>query len=523
MQGQGSELTERLYNRIRLGNLEGVRECLSAGVDPNKKERYGHTALSFAASNLCLTPELLDILLEFGADPNTGDEDGRTALFWLVSNYPGFLRPELRKGERLPVFLALIKTLIEAGADINMTNADERTPLIELAYRGRLNEETFPAVQLLIEAGADINARDHLGRGIVQWLGMTRDLDEELLVRLIDIGADPVSPYIRDGLSQTSDLFTLAQSGDLTGGIVRGCVRALGKDFLRATDKDGRNLLMEYCLGSGLKRRLTGWLESEVGVGGDNPVFAMLDNGLDINALDNSGDNVLTLVAPRFPKADFFYLLSKLGADIYHAPNGWDTYVARSLETNRFHALWGVLQGFALVSGDIKRGFPAFHSWESSTHLTELVEKNKHLSSGEKSALAILLSAMLFPFRNEPLMDMSRRNRARGLKEVAGVIGEGGDLLESFVEGFFKVVNSMPSVKNPMSSGVKKDEARGFIKLFAQGLEVCGPEVTEFIKRHVGRKSLEKWVKEAPGDSDDLILKLAGILRETNGQGDVSF
>ena len=30
MQEQGSELTERLYNRIRLGNLEGVRECFAA-------------------------------------------------------------------------------------------------------------------------------------------------------------------------------------------------------------------------------------------------------------------------------------------------------------------------------------------------------------------------------------------------------------------------------------------------------------------------------------------------------------
>lgn len=71
-----------------------------------------------------------------------------------------------REDGQSPIFVAtvrgqldMIKRLIAAKADVNITNNDGRTPLSLGAEFGRT-----PAMSILVDAGADINARDNRGR-----------------------------------------------------------------------------------------------------------------------------------------------------------------------------------------------------------------------------------------------------------------------------------------------------------------------------------------------------------------------
>lgn len=75
--------------------------------------RFGKTALHFAVTNN--TTDCLKLLLEYGADVHSVEELGRTPL-WVAASEDGHLDA--------------IVCLLEAGADVNMTDRREkRTPL----------------------------------------------------------------------------------------------------------------------------------------------------------------------------------------------------------------------------------------------------------------------------------------------------------------------------------------------------------------------------------------------------------
>ena len=84
--------------------------------------------------------EIVQILIKDGADPNETDEKGRTALHWAIANNDD---------------LALLRVLLEAGADLDAQDAWRETPL-HLAQ----SEEAY---DLLIEMGADPNINDMAG------------------------------------------------------------------------------------------------------------------------------------------------------------------------------------------------------------------------------------------------------------------------------------------------------------------------------------------------------------------------
>ena len=54
-----------------------------------------------------------------------------------------------------------VKALIEAGADVNAVNRDEKTALMFATSEGSVE-----AVKALIEAGADVNAVNRAGKAL---------------------------------------------------------------------------------------------------------------------------------------------------------------------------------------------------------------------------------------------------------------------------------------------------------------------------------------------------------------------
>lgn len=64
--------------------LETAAVLLELGADPDRQNRYGHTALHYAVSGK--SEKMARLLLDGGADPFVADEDGTTAFYLARSS-----------------------------------------------------------------------------------------------------------------------------------------------------------------------------------------------------------------------------------------------------------------------------------------------------------------------------------------------------------------------------------------------------------------------------------------------------
>lgn len=107
---------------------------MDRGVDINKRNKAGATAITIAAENG--HTNIVDFLIKHGADIESADNGGWTALLIATS-----------KGQQWAAFL-----LIEKGANVNIQNKRGSTPLTFAAENG-LSE----IARKLIQAEADVN------------------------------------------------------------------------------------------------------------------------------------------------------------------------------------------------------------------------------------------------------------------------------------------------------------------------------------------------------------------------------
>ena len=132
--------TKILLAMSATGNVEGVKEALQRGGDPNKISEIGRTALHAAASKG--HQEVVAVLLEHpGVDPNvvTLDTDW-SSLHLAVS------------GGHYKVVARLLQ---QPGIEVNLPDNYGRTPLHFAAVRGTSPE----IVELLLkQPGININA-----------------------------------------------------------------------------------------------------------------------------------------------------------------------------------------------------------------------------------------------------------------------------------------------------------------------------------------------------------------------------
>lgn len=238
-QADGSGETP-LFIATRLGDLALLDLLLTRGAQVDGRDlRYGQTPLMLAvrAGNTVAVQRLLAAGADLDAQSLPGEEHKRV----LPSEVPvgtsqgvGINRSGLPdRGMRYPITgmktpllfatregnLALVRLLVEAGADIEKADANGITPLINailnysvVSVKRAPQSEHFKIAHYLIEAGANVNAQDWYGQTPL-WVAVdmrnlemrvtdtTNFVDREeayaLIEALLAQGADP-NPRIKE-------------------------------------------------------------------------------------------------------------------------------------------------------------------------------------------------------------------------------------------------------------------------------------------------------------------------------------
>ncbi len=134
-------LNAYVFDAIRAGDTDLLRDLLARGVDVEARDERGSTPLVLAA--YYGKRDVLDALLEAGADPNAADGRGNTPLMGAL------FKGETAAAERL---------LAEPRTDVNARNGAGQTAAMFAALFGRES-----LIDGLAERGADFRATDARG------------------------------------------------------------------------------------------------------------------------------------------------------------------------------------------------------------------------------------------------------------------------------------------------------------------------------------------------------------------------
>ncbi|RDW65991.1 hypothetical protein BP6252_09626 [Coleophoma cylindrospora] len=112
----------------------------------NGKDSKGRTPLSWAAGGGHVA--MIKVLLENGAEVDSKDNSGRTPMSWAATN-----------GNE-----AMVKLLLEKGAEVSSKDNSGRTPMSWAAAHGHQ-----AVVKLLLEKGAEVDSKDNSSRNPMSW------------------------------------------------------------------------------------------------------------------------------------------------------------------------------------------------------------------------------------------------------------------------------------------------------------------------------------------------------------------
>ena len=144
-------------------DLRCVRALLTAGADSTIVDCHGGNALHFAAL-FKSGRDIVKSLVEASADVNQRDNDGSTPLALTSFEYGGNLA-----GSKLKVDLA--EALLDYGADINTTDNDGDTPLHNAIH---WNDDA--TTQLFLQRGAVYTQIDNIGSSVLHFAAVSGGL-----------------------------------------------------------------------------------------------------------------------------------------------------------------------------------------------------------------------------------------------------------------------------------------------------------------------------------------------------------
>lgn len=185
---------EQYHSSLALRERKTVKKVafiLDHGADINQKDQDGNTVLHNALKHRC-SIKTIQRLLNVGADVNARNHDGDTPLLVLLQQLNSVLLPGSDDPDYFPFpdsseeksiqhtecnaesfFTEAVQLLLNAGADVNICNNHDDTPLIIACRYGGSTIQ-----KMLIAAGADVNYRD--GNGVTPLMGILRNFPDGL-------------------------------------------------------------------------------------------------------------------------------------------------------------------------------------------------------------------------------------------------------------------------------------------------------------------------------------------------------
>ena len=333
------------------------------GADVNAADRTGRTPLIFAAQQRFLNFDALRILIENGANVNVTDSEGRTPLLLIAS--------ETSRGTHRDLNPEIVRVLVENGADVNVTDSEGRTPL--MLFAGVWRNSTPGILQILIEGGSDVNAVDNAGRTPLLW-AVDRNSRPDVLRILIENGAD-VNFVNREG---QTPLMRAVMRFNSNPEFIRALIEN-GAD-VNAADNMGKTPLMwtaerhhralryhrsRSMLYMGRRGETTADAFLTLGV-----LRALIENGADVNAVDNMGKTPLMWMAMKSTNHYVLRLLIDEGADI-GAKDRWGRRAIDYAEGNEGLRRPDISNPRgAGIGGDVNLSL--YHPWNRSNRLASL-------------------------------------------------------------------------------------------------------------------------------------------------------
>ena len=174
-------------------------KLIALGADPKATDENSRTVLFYVRDT-----QSLQSLVKAGLDINVRDADGNTPLLYIMRNHPENLT------------LDLYKAAVAAGADIKVKDKKDYTLLHATA--GSTDPSAIEVARELLEAGLDVNGKDQKGKTPIFYA-----LSKPMLDFLIQSGADP---KIVDKKGNTAIYFALNVFNDPGAEIIRTLVKA---------------------------------------------------------------------------------------------------------------------------------------------------------------------------------------------------------------------------------------------------------------------------------------------------------
>ena len=190
-----------LWRAVMAHDLPAVQRYLDAGASVDLYVPVGRKGkipllVSGAFSD---TPEpIVSLLIDRGAPVNAVDDEGRTPLYAIASTArfvktgdtrPGKPRQKPPNPETVAKRQAVLERLLASGADVNLSDRDQRTPLHRAA------SATREAVRTLLNNGANVNAQFVSGETALMLATRGRI---DIVETLLDAGAE-LEIAVRDG------------------------------------------------------------------------------------------------------------------------------------------------------------------------------------------------------------------------------------------------------------------------------------------------------------------------------------
>jgi ankyrin repeat protein len=176
-------LTNELINAVILSKTDAVLDLIAKGADVNKAAENGVTPLLYASNNGQVG--IVDLLLEHGADVNadTGSGEGppvNRKYFESMLVTDGITPLMAASGNG---HIAVVNSLLKAGADVNKANKQGGTPLYYASQNGHI-----AIVDSLLKAKADVNKA--LDSGATPLIIASNDGSTAVVDLLLKAGAD---------------------------------------------------------------------------------------------------------------------------------------------------------------------------------------------------------------------------------------------------------------------------------------------------------------------------------------------